>query len=672
MANPQKLSLSLFGGTTLRLGGRRIALASRKAEALLGYLALSMKQIETRERIVGLLWSETEESKARASLRQVLAILRASFRDLGFTCLTTERTEVGLDLDAIDLDVKSVLESVASGRPADVLLEQVRLTDSLLAGYDDIDPSFRSWIAVQRESLRQKLTRGLEDQLASVPPDRAQGRRIAEALIQLDATHEGAYQVLIQSYVDAGDVAGALAAYKKLWDLLDEEYDMEPSEKTQALITAIKSGTYRSQPTASREISQPAYAETAAPVLDRSAIPTKLALVIEPFDLAGMQATQRHVGVGFRYELIARLVRFREWSLVDGALDLPASREATGKHPHYTISANFLQDGERTSVFVMLKADDGGTVVWSDRYELDPRAFFVTQHDLIRNLAIALNVHLSVERLSRIAGAPDISLDVFDRWLRGQYLLLSWNPLDRSRATELFESITKDAPSFAPAYSGLVQMVNTRHTALPGLYRTQETLARAISLAKTAVHLDPLDSRAHLCFAWAHAMNGQHGLAEIHFGHACDLNEYDPWTRTSAALGFACCDQLDRARVALAKALELSPLGSPLGWSYITLIRFLDEDYEGSIMAAERAGDAFRYVPGFNVASLALLGRSSEAHEEAKRFLQLIHGSWFGDAPPCDESIVRWLLEFLPIRSKIARERLAEGFALAGFPIAKQ
>ena len=140
----------------------------------------------------------------------------------------------------------------------------------------------------------------------------------------------------------------------------------------------------------------------------------------------------------------------------------------------------------------------------------------------------------------------------------------------------------------------------------------------------------------------------------------------------SGLLGFACCDQLDRARVVLAKALELSPLGSPLGWSYITLIRFLDEDYEGSIIAAERAGDAFRYVPGFNVASLALLGRLSEAHAEARRFLQLIHGSWFGDAPPRDETIVLWLLEFLPIRSKIARERLRQGFALAGFPIARQ
>ena len=163
-------------------------------------------------------------------------------------------------------------------------------------------------------------------------------------------------------------------------------------------------------------------------------------------------------------------------------------------------------------------------------------------------------------------------------------------------------------------------------------------------------------------------MNSQFDLAEVYFGHACDLNENDPWTRTSAALGFACCDQLARARQTADKALELSPQASPLGWSYHTLIRFLEEDYEGSLKAAERAGDAFKYVPGFSVASLALLGRVTEAQAEAKRFLQLIRDSWSGEAPPHDEAITRWLLEFLPIRSKEARERLRKGAAAAGLP----
>jgi DNA-binding SARP family transcriptional activator/TolB-like protein len=675
-AGGQGLTISLLGGVTLHYGDRRVILQSRKAEALLGYLALSAKQRETRERIVGLLWSETEESKARASLRQVLKILRSAFDEVGFGGFSTDHTEVSLDADAVDLDVRSIAASVATGRLSDLLLERPRITDSLLAGYDDIDPSFRSWLLVYREGLHQKLTRGLEDQLADAPFEGSQARRLAEALIHLDATHEGAYQRLIRSYADAGDVAGALAAYKKLWELLGDEYDMEPSDKTQAFIAAIKGGTYRtSQPMSERPgepltapRSDPAIPIVAPPAALPDNPPLKLLLLMGPFDVTGLQPEQRHIGRGFRYELITRLIRFREWSLIDAASGSPASQDIVALRPHYTISANFLQDRDKLSVVVTLKAGDIGAVVWSDRYSFGLTDFFDAQQGIMKRLAMALNVHLSVERLTRLARAPDISLEVFDRWLRGQSLLLSWNLQDRIRATELFESITRDAPNFAPAYSGLVQMVNTRHTAHPGLTRTPETRAKALSLAKTAVQLDPLDSRAQLCLAWAHAMNSQFDLAEVYYGHACDLNENDPWTRTSAALGFACCDQLARARQTADRALELSPQASPLGWSYHTLIRFLEEDYEGSLRAAERAGDAFKYVPGFSVASLALLGRVTEARAEAKRFLQLIRGSWFGEMPPQDEAIARWILEFLPIRSKAARDRLREGLAAAGIP----
>ncbi len=46
----------------------------------------------------------------------------------------------------------------------------------------------------------------------------------------------------------AGDMSGALRVYKTLWDLLGEEYDMEPSPATQALVAEIKAGTLAEGP----------------------------------------------------------------------------------------------------------------------------------------------------------------------------------------------------------------------------------------------------------------------------------------------------------------------------------------------------------------------------------------------------------------------------------------
>ena len=54
------LSVSLVGRFGLRFNGRPIELRTRKAGAVLGYLALSEMKRESRERLVGLLWSRSD------------------------------------------------------------------------------------------------------------------------------------------------------------------------------------------------------------------------------------------------------------------------------------------------------------------------------------------------------------------------------------------------------------------------------------------------------------------------------------------------------------------------------------------------------------------------------------------------------------------------------------
>lgn len=81
------LRISLFGGVTLRVGARQIELNNRKAKALIAYLVLTPDVKETRERLVGMLWSETDDSKARASLRQLLHVTREALETAGYADL---------------------------------------------------------------------------------------------------------------------------------------------------------------------------------------------------------------------------------------------------------------------------------------------------------------------------------------------------------------------------------------------------------------------------------------------------------------------------------------------------------------------------------------------------------------------------------------------------------
>jgi DNA-binding SARP family transcriptional activator len=322
------LEIQLFGGIGLRFLDRDVPLTNRKAKALIGLLALSANHSETREAIVGQLWSDTEEHKARASLRQVARQLREAFDAATFRGFSTGRTDVVLDPATINVDVAQVCASTKVGRPHALLLERMRLSETLMTGYEDTDPAFRAWLLVQRESLRQKLIRDLELRLSEDSETPVEGRLIGEALLRLDPTHEGACQEVMRSYADAGDIAGALRSYKGLWDLLDQDYDMEPSERTQELVAAIKSGSYRPRPGQDRNTSRSVHGTSAPDTRSESAPPARapapsgvlpgrgwhpnMVLVVGQFDGEAVRPEQRHIAAGFRYDLMTRLVRFRD------------------------------------------------------------------------------------------------------------------------------------------------------------------------------------------------------------------------------------------------------------------------------------------------------------------------------------------------------------------------
>ena len=88
-------TVDCFGPLTLLAGGSESSTPkSRKARALLAYLTLQSGQKVSRERAAGLLWSESPEAQARASLRQVLSELRPLER-LGLLHITPHEIRSG-------------------------------------------------------------------------------------------------------------------------------------------------------------------------------------------------------------------------------------------------------------------------------------------------------------------------------------------------------------------------------------------------------------------------------------------------------------------------------------------------------------------------------------------------------------------------------------------------
>ena len=322
----------------MRFNGRPIELRTRKAGAVLSYLALSEMKQESRERLVGLLWSRSDEEKARASLRQVVRELRSMLEEAGYDGFVAERLMIGIDVGQIEVDIESVIQLAEGGRVHPLLLDTPQLDGRLLEGMDDLDPSFRVWVLAKRQTIHERLMRNLDEGLTSRTFPPTSRKKIAAAIVNLDPTHEYACRYLMRAHAEEGDVAGALRIYKALWDLLDRDYahgavagNRRTRREHQARrfgSRAGRSGRLRQRMTNSpsgwsRERFSSRWPRC-RPSVNASA---RTRLVLRPFAMHGVDEDHSHLVQGFSQHLAACLVRFREWSVVDrppAAVVLPA------------------------------------------------------------------------------------------------------------------------------------------------------------------------------------------------------------------------------------------------------------------------------------------------------------------------------------------------------------
>jgi DNA-binding SARP family transcriptional activator/TolB-like protein len=673
-----RLSMSLVGRLAIRFKGRPIELRTRKAAAVLGYLALSETKHESRERLVGLLWSRSDEEKARASLRQVVKELRSVLEQAGFDGFAAGRLSIGIDVEQVAVDIESILQLADGARVHPLLLNIQRLDERLLEGMDDLDPSFRVWVLAKRQTIRERLMRSLDTAFAAATVSPETKNEIAASIANLDPTHEHACCYLMQARAEEGDVAGALRIYKALWDLLDRDYGMEPSKSTEELVARIKLGAFErpSSDQAVRGKNGELFARRINRPDDQQLIPKpavanvlpKPRLVLRPFVMHGVDADHAHLVQGFSLHIAASLVRFREWSVVDrppAAVVLPSADAM----PQYIIETTAYQAGTEINIVMVLKDDRTGIFVWSESFRLSLGNWFEAQQRIIRRIATSLNVQLSAERLVRLAGEPDVSLDVYDRWLRGQSLMTKFDPESWRRAVTIFRDAIRENPAFSPCYSSLVQMNNIEHFVHPGVFRDLGKARATLGLAKTAVQLDPVDSRAHLCCGWSYAMALREAEAAPHMEMACELNDNDPWTLLSCAQYCAFCGSIEQARLRADQSLALSPAPSYLEWSYHGIIRFLCGDYAGAVEACDRANDVVKILSAWRTAALFQLGELAKAEEEARRFLNGIRSFWVGSVAPSDEAVTRWVLQAHPISVRERWDALRDGLRGAGLPV---
>ncbi|MDQ1748075.1 MAG: hypothetical protein QOD07_2338 [Frankiaceae bacterium] len=232
------LRLSMLGSPVVLRDGVPVTFDTRKAVALLALLALE-DHPHSRARLASLFWPESDETRARSTLRRTLSVTAAAVGD----ALDVDRNAVRLKPEAWTCDAVE-FAALARATDAESLERAVTLyRDDFLAGFTLKDaPDFEDWLAASAEGLRHQLANALGRLVAhridAGDLDAAIGH--ARRWLSLDGLHEPAHQELIRLYAWTGQRSAALQQYRACVRVLDDELGVAPLPETVQLAEAVR------------------------------------------------------------------------------------------------------------------------------------------------------------------------------------------------------------------------------------------------------------------------------------------------------------------------------------------------------------------------------------------------------------------------------------------------
>jgi DNA-binding SARP family transcriptional activator len=232
------LSVTLLGGFHVRSDAGPLTVPTRKAQALLAYLAVPAGHPHPRDKLASLLWGDTADEQARNSFRQALSTLRKA---LPPGSLVAEAETVALDPAAAEVDVAVFERRVAEATPGALAEAAALYQGDLLAGLALKEAPFEEWLLSERERLRELALEGLAKLLAH---RRSAGQtepaiQTGLKLLTLDPLQEPVHRMLMRLYAEAGRRGAALRQYQQCVAVLQRELDVEPEAETKQLYQEI-------------------------------------------------------------------------------------------------------------------------------------------------------------------------------------------------------------------------------------------------------------------------------------------------------------------------------------------------------------------------------------------------------------------------------------------------
>ena len=282
------LRLNTFGRLFVERDGTRLTgpAAQPRRLALLALMAGSGEQGMTRDQLLGMLWSETDEERARKGLNQALYALR---QELGSDEVFLGIRDLRLNPELVTSDVAAFTGAIKAGYLERATAEY---TGPFLSGFHLSEaPEFERWLEEARAGLARDYTTALERlaRKAGERGDRMESVEWWRKLAAQDPLNARVAMGLMEALVANGDPTAALQHARVYEVLLQQELEAPPdrevvafAERIRQRATATDGGATAPAASPARAAAPPAPAERSAEASVESPVPAPAVPAAEP------------------------------------------------------------------------------------------------------------------------------------------------------------------------------------------------------------------------------------------------------------------------------------------------------------------------------------------------------------------------------------------------------
>ena len=646
----QSLEIRLFGPLAVRREGDALTLpASRKARALLAYLALSPHPA-TRSQLCDLLWDLPNDP--RGELRWCLSKIRGLVDEPGRRRVLAHGDTLALDLEGCFVDAVALAQAAQEGFET-LAPERLKALADLIAGdflgtlEIDRNPAFEGWLVAQRRRFRDLHAALLEHLTQRLPGDEA--RIHLDRWLQLAPFDVLPHEALLNALAAQNRIREAeehLSATARLFEA--EGLDFAPLRAAWHAARARPAAAPASRAIGVRDPSAPSMALS---------LPVKPSIAVLPFTSMSSDPEDESFADGLTEDLITDLSRnaglfviARNSVFVYKGKSVDVRQVSQELGVRYVLEGSARRAGGRMRINAQLIDAVAGEHVWAERFDRTVEDIFAVQDEVNGRIVEALVGRLTAPTPRK---RPQ-SLEAHDLCVHAR-ALTEESPQTAREAYLLLKRAIELEPSYAEAHGLLAynRWLAWTHFGEP----EDPNRTQAVELAERAVALDPNDAGCHYFLGTILAYDRRWPESDAAFARALEIdpNHADTWAALSDMSVLS--GRIEESLEQIQKALRLNPYPACWYFCHLGQAQYAARDYETAVATLRREETYRTNSRKFLAASLAQLGKLDEAGREAEMFL-VAHPHF---------TIGHWV-NSQPLRDTGIRKHFVDGFQKAGLP----